>query len=197
MGWYIDPIKNDVNIALCGNAIAIVVLIDVQWYVSLHCVPITLHWSRATNHSMCNMWIRVGAIGLPYNGMSNTKAGIMCWYSCMSTTWETGCPSGICRLWRHIGPIETPFFAGIFLCQGYDEWRRVGPTTMQGCVMMGGARWQMIHNNIWMDASCNNDWHPWKQLEMMVFRCQRCCRQLNTGMEHVKKHTYLNCRTTW
>lgn len=52
-------------------------------------------------------------------------------------------------------------------------------------------------NGIWPDVPCNNNWQPGKQPDMMVWRCQRCCTQLNTSMEHVQKHAYLNCRTTW
>ena len=52
-------------------------------------------------------------------------------------------------------------------------------------------------NRLWTDALCNNDWQPGKQPQMMVFRCQRCCTQLKTDMEHVLNHTHFIRRTTW
>ena len=140
--------------------------------VCLHCVPITLQWSWATIYNMCDMCICLGAIGLPYNGMLNTKAGIMCWYSCMSGTRGIRCLSRICQLWRHIGPIQTPFSAGNFLCQGHDERQWIGPATRlceDGRSWMADDSWQIINPTTLYGQICRvtmidnqeNNWIWW------------------------------------
>ena len=167
--------------------------------VCLHCVPITLQRPQATNHNMCNMWIFFGAISLICNVMSNTKARIMCWWSCMSATWGLGCPSRICWLWRHISPIKTPFFAGNFLCQEHDGRGYIEQSTMlceDGRSWMTGDWSQIIFATTFYEQMCSVIMiDNYKNIQMIVFRIQRCCTQLNT--EHVQNLTSLNWCTTW
>ena len=96
--------------------------------VCLHCVPNTLWWSRATVHNVCDMSNSLDAAGIPHNGMPITMSGIVRWNSCMGATRGAGCPSRICWLWWHIGPIETFFFAGNGLRQGLDKRQWIGPS---------------------------------------------------------------------
>ena len=108
------------------------------------------------------------------------------------------CPSRICWFRGHIGPLETPFFCGECLV---PRARRAEMGWTEHKVISGweelDGRWFMANykpnKGIWADVPWNNNWQPPKQLDMMVGRCQRCCTQLSTGMEHVQKHANLNC----
>jgi hypothetical protein len=46
--------------------------------VRLHCMPIRLRWSHDTIQNTYNIYICLDAIGVPYNGAPNTKAGSVC-----------------------------------------------------------------------------------------------------------------------
>ena len=95
----------------------------------LHCVPITLQWSRATIHTMCNMCIRFGTIGFSYNDMWNTKAGIMYVYSWMSAMWVIVAHPAYVSFEDTLAQSKRCFFVGNFFCQGHHKWQWIGPTT--------------------------------------------------------------------
>ena len=124
-------------------------------------MPITLHRSRATNQNMCDMWNRLGAIGILCNGLTNSKAETMCWYSNTNAMQGIGCPPRICLFWRHIGPIETLFIARSFLCQGRDERRWIWPTTRSckdGRSWMTYDLWQIINPATAYGRTCYVAW---------------------------------------
>ena len=97
--------------------------------VCLHCVAITLQWSRATIHTMCNMCIRFGTIGFSYNDMWNTKAGIMYVYSWMSAMWVIVAHPAYVSFEDTLAQSKRCFFVGNFFCQGHHKWQWIGPTT--------------------------------------------------------------------
>ena len=114
--------------------------------VCLHCVPITLQWSRAYIHNVCDMWTRFCTIGIPYNGVSNTKARIMCWYSCTSATRGVGGPSHICRREDTLDQLKRRFLRGISCAKGTTSAN--GLDRPQGCAGMGGVGWQMTRGKL-------------------------------------------------
>lgn len=143
--------------------------------VCLQRVPITLHWSRITNHNMCNMWTLFGAIVLFYNVLPNTKARIMCWYSCMSATWGPSRPSRICQLWKHIGLIEMPCFDGNFFVPKvrwpWTDWTI--HNVVRAWEEMDDIWLKPNHNSdniMWTDVQCNHDWQSQKHPKMLVFK---------------------------
>ena len=57
-----------------------------------------------------------------------------------------GYPSRICRFSKHSGPIGTAFFAVMSCAKG--TLNGDGLDQVEGCLMMGGAEWQMIHGKL-------------------------------------------------
>ena len=129
--------------------------------------------------------------------VSNTKARIVYWQSSTSATHGIGGPTRICRLWRNIGPIETPFLGGVYCAKGTTSTAGFDPT--QGCARMGGAGWHTIRDKLLIrqrhtHGCAVRQWGiTMKTAHSNGVKMPKVLHEVNTGMEPVQKHTYPNC----